>query len=313
MKVYAYDSYGGPDRLFADTRPDPDVGDTDVLISVEAVGLNGSDLETLRGSPAYARLNGLRRPRRQVLGTDIAGVVLKTGPGVTRFAEGDRVFGDILDIKGGLAERVAAPERKLARCGTLTATEAAALPQNGAIALQGIGDASLQGKRVLINGAGGAAGTLAVQRARALGAEVITAVDRGSKLARLSEIGATEGIDFERKDFTAQGDRWDLILDLFGTRGAGRVVRALKPDGRYRIVGGPVGALLSCGLIGSLHRSGGRSIGIMALKQSTDVLERLAGGVLDPIIDSIWPFEETPAAFAHMASGNSVGKVVITL
>lgn len=317
MRAWTYDQYGGPEGLKMTDMPEPTPGKGEVLVAIEAVGLNGSDHEMLTGQPLYARINGLRRPGRRVLGSDIAGTVVALGDGVTELAEGDTVFGDILECHGGLAERAAVPTRLLVRRDGLDPTDAAALPQNGAIALQGIGDADLGGKSVLINGAGGAAGTLAVQRAMTLGAQV-TVVDAAAKLDRLKRFGVDRALDCRLSDYTRTGRRHDLILDLFGTRGPVAVSRALAPGGRYRSVGGPVGPLIACALLGPLlGLASSWSIGVLSLKQSPDMLRRLRtlaqSGELSPVIDSTWGFDEVPAAFARARGGQNVGKVMVRL
>src|SRR5690606_37494675 len=133
--------------------------DDEVLVKVQAVSLNLSDWETLRGKPLYSRVAGLFRPRRQILGSDVAGRVEAVGRDTARFRPGDDVFADILNQKGGFAEYVCVRERDLEPVPAgMTHEQAAALPQAGAIALQGIGDAGLTGQRVLINGGGGGSG-----------------------------------------------------------------------------------------------------------------------------------------------------------
>ena len=157
MRAVVRDRYGGPAQLRLEdiSRPCPAKGQ--VLVQVRAVGLNGSDTEALTGRPAYARLGGLSRPRNRVLGSDIVGTVLETGPDVPDLSVGDKVFGDIIEWGGGLAEFVVAPARLLVRRpAALDPVMAAALPQNGAIAIQGLGWIA-PGQKVRINGAGGAA------------------------------------------------------------------------------------------------------------------------------------------------------------
>src|SRR4051794_39395590 len=169
MKAVVYDRYGTPDVLRLSDVPVPVAGAGEVLVRLRAVSVNLSDWETLTGRPAYARLSGLFRPRQHILGSDVAGRVVAVGAGVTRFAVGDDVFGDLLDGKGGFAEFVSAPERSLAAIPQgMSYDEASALPQAAAIAMHGIRRVGRvrPGQSVLINGAGGGAGTYAVQLAR---------------------------------------------------------------------------------------------------------------------------------------------------
>jgi NADPH:quinone reductase-like Zn-dependent oxidoreductase len=189
MKAVVYTRYGPPDVLRLADVATPVPKDDEVLVKVHAVSLNGSDWETLRGRPLYSRIGGLFRPGRHVLGSDIAGVVSAVGPRATRFAPGDEVFADILSHLGGFAEYVCVPESALApKPAGLSYSEAAALPQAGAIALQGL-DTVTPASRVLINGAGGGSGMYGIQLAKLRGAEV-TGVDNGEKLEFMRSLGA---------------------------------------------------------------------------------------------------------------------------
>src|SRR5918993_1572639 len=176
MKAIVYTKYGPPEALQLEDVAKPTPKDDEVLIKVQAVSVNRSDWEGLRGKPLYASLGGLPKPRHQILGSDIAGRVEMAGRNVRRFQPGDGVFGDILPRLGGFAEHVCARESALAlKPASMTFEEAAAIPQAAVIALQGIRDKGQvkPGQKVLINGAGGGAGTFAVQLAKMYGAEVI--------------------------------------------------------------------------------------------------------------------------------------------
>ena len=193
---------------------------------IAATSVNLSDWECLRGSPAYARIGGLRAPSRRTLGSDIAGVVDEVGDGVTRFRPGDEVYGDNLALMGGFAEYALAPEAALARKpAQLTFAEASAIPQAGAIALKGT-ERVVAGGRVLVNGAGGGSGSFAIQLAKRLGAHV-TGVDNAAKQDHMRSVGADSVVDFQRDDFTRTTQPYDLILDLVRT---GRV-RCRAPVG----------------------------------------------------------------------------------
>ena len=155
MKAVVYDRYGPPEVLRVEDVPMPSPAAGQVRVKVAATSINLSDWESLRGSPVYARIGGLRAPARRTLGSDIAGVVDEVGEGVTRFRPGDEVYGDNLALMGGFAEYALAPESALApKPAELTFAEASTIPQAGAIALQGTALAAA-GRRVLINGAGG--------------------------------------------------------------------------------------------------------------------------------------------------------------
>ncbi len=197
MKAVAYDRYGGPDVLRVVDLPEPEPGPGEVLVEVRATSVNLSDWETLTGSPGYARIAGLRRPRRPVLGSDVAGVVAAVGPGVADLAPGDEVFGDNLQLKGGFAELCVVPAHALARKPAgLSFVDASTIPQSGAIALKGTARVTA-GSRVCVNGAGGGSGAFALQLLRAAGAHV-TAVDTAAKLDAMRELGADVALDFRR-------------------------------------------------------------------------------------------------------------------
>jgi NADPH:quinone reductase-like Zn-dependent oxidoreductase len=180
VKAVVYERYGSPDVLRIEDVPLPSPAAGQVRVKVAATSVNLSDWEGLRGSPAYARIGGMRSPSRRTLGSDIAGVVDDLGQGVTRFRTGDEVYGDNLALMGGFAEYAIAPESALAHKPTqLTFAEASTIPQAGAIALRGT-ERVVAGSRVLINGAGGGSGSFAIQLAKRRGAHV-TGVDNSAK------------------------------------------------------------------------------------------------------------------------------------
>jgi len=315
VKAVVYDRYGSPDVLRLEDVPMPSPGEGQVRMRVVAVSVNLSDWETLRGSPAYARIGGLRSPARRTLGSDLAGVVDAVGAGVTRFSPGDQVYGDNLTLKGGFAEYAVAPDSALAhKPAKLTFAEASTIPQAGAIALQGTSRAAA-GHRVLINGAGGGSGSLAIQLARHLGAHV-TGVDNAGKLDFMRSVGADDVIDYGRTDFTRRAQAYDLILDLVAHRSVFAYRRALAPGGTYRCVGGSVPTLLRVLTVGSVvGRLTRRRIGVLAVKEGPAHFEPLAtrclAGEVRIHIDRTFTLDEVPAALAHVGEGRALGKVVI--
>jgi NADPH:quinone reductase-like Zn-dependent oxidoreductase len=316
MRAVVQERYGGPDVLRVDEVPTPSPRVGQVLLKVAATSINLSDWEGLRGSPFYARLGGLRAPRRPTLGSDIAGVVESVGSGVTKFQPGDEVYGDNLQLMGGFAEYAVAPESVLAlKPAELTFAQASTIPQAGAIALQGTARAST-GRRVLINGAGGGSGSFAIQLAKRAGAHV-TGVDNADKLEFMRGLGADEVLDYRRDDFTRDHEPYDLILDLVAHRSVFAYRRALAPGGRYRCVGGSVRALLRVLTIGvAAGLVTGRSLGVLAVKPGPVHFQPLtdlcvAGEVAIPI-DRTYPLDEVPQALAHVGEGRALGKVVIT-
>lgn len=320
MKAIVYTEYGPPDVLQLKEVKTPVPKDDEILIKVHAVSVNGSDKEALIGKPLYARVGGLRKPGRQILGSDIAGRVEAVGKSNTQFQPGDEVFGELPGYHGGFAEYVCTHGKTLIKKpAAMTFEEAAAIPQGGALALHGIREKGQvqPGQKVLINGAGGSAGSFAVQLAKLHGAEV-TGVDDAGKLDFLRSLGADHVIDFKREDFTSNGNQYDLILDLIAHRSVFNTQRALRTDGRYFFVGGSVGVLFQIFLLGPLiNRTKNKNIGLLMVPQRRDDLITITdlcnAGKIVPIIDRRYPLSEVPDALRYVAEGRAKGKVVITV
>jgi NADPH:quinone reductase-like Zn-dependent oxidoreductase len=316
MRAAVYDRYGPPSVLRVEDVPVPAPAAGQVLVRVAATSVNLSDWESLRGTPLYARLGGLRAPARRTLGSDIAGRVDAVGEGVTRFGPGDEVYGDNLDLKGGFAEYAVAPESALApKPAGLTFAEASTIPQAAAIAWQGT-EGAAAGRRVLVNGGGGGSGMFAIQLAKRLGAHV-TGVDNAGKLEFMRSLGADEVIDYRRQDFTRADRPYDLVLDLVAHRSVFAYRRALAPGGRYRAVGGPLRAVLRMATVGWLTgRLTGRRMGVLAVRLGPSHFEPLAelcvAGDVGIHVDRTFGLDEVAEALAHVGEGLALGKVVVT-
>ncbi|MDL2124616.1 MAG: NAD(P)-dependent alcohol dehydrogenase [Deltaproteobacteria bacterium] len=319
MKAVVYQKYGSPDVLELKEVEKPTPKDNEVLIKVHAVSVNASDWEFLRGSPLYTRIWGLLKPKYKILGSDIAGRVEAVGRNVTQFQQGDAVFGDILECWGGFAEYVCAPENALIlKPASMTFEEAAAVPQAAGVALQGLRDkGQIQpGQKVLINGAGGGAGSFAVQIAKLFGAEV-TGVDSTRKLDMMRSIGADQVIDYTQEDFTQNGQRYDLILDLVAYHSIFDYKRALSPKGVYVMVGGSMSHIFQTLFFGSwIFMTGRKKMGILGAKPNKDlafIIELIESGKVIPVIDRQYPLSEVPEALRYLGEGHAKGKVVITV
>jgi NADPH:quinone reductase-like Zn-dependent oxidoreductase len=320
MKAVVYTRYGSPDVLRLMEVEEPTPKDNEVLVKVQAVSLNRSDWEALRGKPLYARIMGPLRPRHHILGSDIAGRVEAAGRTTTRFRPGDDVFADILSSMGGFAEYVCVPERALAPMPAgMSYEQAAALPQAGAIALQGIWDKGQvqPGQKVLINGAGGGSGMYAVQLAKLRGAEV-TGVDNPEKLEFIRSLGADHVIDYTRADFTSNGRRYDLILDLVAHRSVLAYQDSLAPGGRYLYVGGSAATLLQVLLIGPLlGRAEGKKLRLLAVRLGVERLAPIVAlcqaGTIATVIDRRYRLSEVPEALRYLGAGHAKGKLVAIL
>lgn len=318
MKAMVYHKYGSADVLKLEDVAMPTPKDDEVLVKIHAVSINGSDREGLSGKPLYARMRGLRKPGDPILGSDIAGRVEWAGRDITQFQYGDEVFGEIPGYHGGFAEYACASETTLAlKPASLTFEEAAAIPQGGVIALQGIREKGQvkPGQQVLINGAGGSAGVFAVQLAKLYGAEV-TGVDNTGKMDFLRSLGADHVIDYTRQNFTKNGKQYDLILDLIAHRSVFAYRRALKPNGTYFFVGGSVATLFQILFLGPwIKRTTGRNVRLLMVPQNNKdliaITELCVAGKVTPIIDRVYPFDQGPEALRYVGEGHAKGKVVI--
>lgn len=322
MKAVTYDRYGGPENLELTEVDKPALKDNGLLIRVHAASLNRSDWESLIGSPAYVRIGGLFKPSTPILGSDIAGTVEEVGKDVTHFRPGDQVFGDILYAgSGGLGEYVSVPETAplALKPPGLSFEEAAALPQAGLLAVQGMrARGGVQsGQKVLVNGAGGGGGTFSLQVAKTLGA-VVTGVDSDIKLDLMRSIGADEVIDYASEDYTKGAEKYDRILDFVGNRSVFANRRALADGGVYRVVGGPARRLLQVLLAGGLiSKLGSKHLGVLIARPNSADLEDLAGevvaGRVKPVIDKVYGLDEAPEAMRRLGEERSLGKVVIRI
>jgi NADPH:quinone reductase-like Zn-dependent oxidoreductase len=300
----------------------PTPADDEVLIQVRAVSVNRSDWEQLTGKPLYGRFHGLFRPRRssRILGSDIAGRVERAGRNHHQFRPGDDVFGETRLYHDGFAEYVCTRGADwVLKPPSLTFEQAAAIPQAGVIALKGIREYGhvQPGQQVLVNGAGGGAGSFAVQLAKLDGAEV-TGVDNTGKLDFVRSLGADHVIDYTQQDYTKTGQQYDLILDVIAHRSVFDYPRALKPNGTYFMVGGSVATLLQILLVGPwIRRATGKHVRILgvqgAQKDLLAITELCEAGKITPVIDRQFPFRDVPEALRYLGAGLVKGKIVITV
>lgn len=307
-------------QLEAVAEPTP--GPNDVLVHIHAASLNAADTYLLRGEPALLRLSsGLRRPKRPILGADIAGQVTALGSQVTQFRPGDAVYGDLSGCGlGGFAEYVCAHENALVlKPAALTFEQAAAVPMAAVTALQGLraGGQVSSGQDVLIHGASGGVGAFALQLARSFGAKV-TAVCSTKNVELARTLGADHVIDYTQEDFSRSGRHYDLILVANGNRSLAEYRRALRSGGRCVVVGGAIGQIMGAMLLGPVLSIGG---GIMVRNLNAQPSQHdlaFVSGLLDvgklvPVIDRCYPLRDLPEALRYRAAGHARGKVVITM
>ena len=321
MKAIVFTQYGSPDGLELKEVAKPTPKNDELLIRIHASSINSWDWEFLNGVPFVNRLMfGLLRPKpaKQILGADIAGTVETIGKKVTRFRPGDEVFGDLWSNWGGFAQYACAHESALEpKPANSTFEEAAAVPQAGVLALQGIRKAApLQPRQeVLINGAGGGVGTFAIQLAKLAGVEV-TGVDAAHKLDVVRSVGADHVIDYTQVDFTKTGERYDLIIDCQNFRSIFDNRRALRPGGTYAMVGGSrVLPLFFLSVCASLTRES-RKFRLVAEgpnKGLADLKELIESGELSSIVDRTYQLSEVPEALRYFGKGLHQGKIVISI
>lgn len=318
MKAALYTRYGPPDVLRIVDVDKPVPRDHQVLLQVRAASLNPLDWRMMAGRPVFTRLLFGLRPR-VTPGRDVSGRVEAVGRSVTRFKPGDEVFGA---CAGALAEYACASESSLAtKPANVTFEQAASVPVAGLTAVQGLRDHGrlVAGQKVLVNGAAGGVGTFAVQVARALGAEV-TGVCSTRNLELVRSIGAARAIDYTREDFTRGETRYDLILDMAGSRPFPACRRVMTRNGVLVLAGGPkhLRTMLARALQGMAVSPfvSQRFTMFIARGSPTDLAllaDLMAKGSITPVIDRCQPLGEAAAALAHLAAGHARGKVVITL
>lgn len=319
MKAAVFHSYGPPDVLKIEEIEKPVPNEDEVLVRVHTTSVNPAEWYGMTGLFVARLGNGLFRPKDTRLGADFAGVVEAVGKNVMDFKPGDKVFGG---RSGAFAEYICVSKGIAPMPANATFEQAGGVAIAGLTALQGLRDhGKLQaGQKVLINGASGGVGTFAVQIAKALGAEV-TAVCSTKNVERARSLGADHVIDYTKQDFTKSSQRYDLLLDIAGSRSWFDYRRVLKPDATVVIVGGPKAPLI--GPLGHIIK-----MRLAALRASQKVVffiahfnrqdfmamkELMESGQVKTVVERVYPFCEISEAMRHLGRGHAQGKLVVTL
>jgi len=320
MKAIVCTKYGPPDVLQLKEVEKPTPKENEVLIKVYAASVLAGDCDIRRFKfPAWmwllARIGfGIRGPRRKILGQELAGEIESVGNAVTRFKERDQVFANTGLRLGAYAEYDCLPEKGIMalKPTNITYEEAAAVPI-GIHALHFLREANIHGgEKVLINGAGGSIGTIAVQLAKSYGAEV-TGVDSTGKLDMLRSIGADQVIDYTKEDFTKNGETYDVIFDVIGKSSISHSMRSLKQNGRY-LLGNPGLSQMVRGRLSS--KSGGKKVVSQMSYRAEDLIflkEFIEAGKVRSVIDRRYPLEQIAEAHTYVDTGQKTGNVVITV
>lgn len=328
MKAIVWTKYGSPDGLQLQEVAKPIPKEDEVLVKVQATTVTAGDSEMRRlklplmlsfPMRLYA---GLTKPTRiTILGQELAGEVVEVGKDVTLFSEGDQIFGTTGFGFGAYAEYICLSGDPNEMQGALAIKptnmsyeEAAAVPTAGFEALHFLRQAAIQpGQKVLIFGAGGSIGTFSVQLANYFGAEV-TAVDSTGKMDMLQAIGADKVIDYTQKDFTQNGETYDVIIDVVGKRSFSRRLKSLKPNGYYFLANAGLSHIIR-GLWTSLTSRKKVVIG-SASQRKEDLLflkELIEAGQIKSVIDRCYPLAQTAEAHRYVETGQKKGNVVITV
>jgi NADPH:quinone reductase-like Zn-dependent oxidoreductase len=322
MKAIVCTRYGPPDVLQLRELEKPTPKDDEVLVGVHAATVTKGDCE-LRSLnlpltwQLFVRIGfGFRAPRKKILGQELAGEIESVGRDVKLFKKGDQVFAFTGLHLGAYAEYNCLPERGLIAIKPVNMSfeEAAAVPVGGLHALNCLRKGNVQsGQKVLIIGAAGTVGTLAVQLAKSFGAEV-TGVDSTGKLEMLRSIGADKGVDYTQEDFTKNGESYDVIFDVVGKGSFSSCIRSLKEKGFY-LLGNPGLSQPVRGLWTSMMTSKKVIGGTVSYKTEDLVFlrELIEAGKIRSVIDRRYPLEQTAEAHRYVDTGQKTGNVVITV
>ena len=321
MRAIVHQRYGSPDVLEMQDIERPEITDDGVLVRVRAAAVNPLDWYGMTGRPYIARpMTGIRGPKEQGIGADFAGVVEAVGKDVEKLRPGDEVFGL---APGAFAEYVYARKAVAPKPAGLSFEEAAAVPAAAFTALQALRDKAKvePGQKVLVNGASGGVGTFAVQIAKTLGAEV-TAVCSRRNGDVVRSLGADHVVDYAQEDFTRGERRYDVMLDIAGTRSFRECRRVLAPGSKIVVIGAPkdppmLGPLrhvvaMRLAAIGSGHQV----IFFVAKPNSADLgvlAELIESGKVRPVIDRRYELGEVADALRYLGEGHAKGKVVVTV
>jgi NADPH:quinone reductase-like Zn-dependent oxidoreductase len=325
MKAIVRRRWGRPrDVLEMAEVPKPQPADDEVLVRVHASSINRGDYYAFGTLAVLMRpmIGGFLRPKSEGVGGDFAGIAEAVGQNVSDVQPGDEVYGC---RTGAFAEYVSAKMAVARKPANLSFEEAAAVPVAGLTALQGLRDhGHLQaGQRVLVNGGSGGVGTFGVQLAKALGAAHVTAVCSPRNVERMPSLGADRVVDYTREDYTRTGERYDLILDVAGTRSWRANQRVLATEGTVVLAGMSQtgnrlwGPMFRLGRTVAAAKVGRRKLAFFICKPNRADLatmrELIEAGNVHPVVDRVYPLPEITDALEAMGEGHVQGKLVVRI
>ena len=321
MKAIILEDYGLPHNLKIGEVAKPVPKDNEVMVRVHSASINDFDWGLIRGKPFVIRLFfGLRKPSVSIPGIDVSGKIEEVGSKVNSFRIGDKIYCDLSECgSGGFAEYVCIPEKILSKKPpSVSYNDASALPHAGVLALQGLlkkGKVK-SGQSILINGAGGGVGTLGIQMLKSYEVKV-TGVDSDDKLDMMKSHGFDSVMDYKKVDFTATGEKYDLILDNKSNRSVFKYARSLKKNGTYISVGGSMVRLFEIALIGSLiSLFTSKKLSVLFLEPNKgldQIFDMVEKGQIKPVVDGPYEFDKIPKLLQYFGEGKHLGKIVVEI
>ncbi|MFT4600417.1 MAG: 2-desacetyl-2-hydroxyethyl bacteriochlorophyllide A dehydrogenase [Arenicella sp.] len=317
MKAAIVTNYGKPEVLELREVEKPSPKEDQILLKINASSVTSGDARIRRADPYVIRLIfGFKRPRKSVLGVVVAGEIESVGSKVTKFKAGDKVFGTT-----GMSFGAHAQYQCISEDGTLALIpenmsyeEAAAIPFGGTASLHFLRKGNVKaGEKILIYGASGALGTMAIQLAKEMGAEV-TAVCSGSNAAMVKSIGADKVIDYTKEDFTKNGVKYDVIFETIGKSSFSKGMKSLEKKGTMLMASASMGLMIRGGLKSMF---GSKKVISGVIKETADDMnffkKLIEAGKLKAVVDKVYPLEEIVRAHAHVDAGHKKGNVIISM
>ena len=317
MKAIELTKYGAPEFLQMKEVEKPSPKDNEILIKIHATSVSSGDARMRRADPFIIRLIfGFKRPRKPVLGVVVAGEVEAIGTSVSKYKIGDQVFGSSGMNFGAHAEYVAVPEDAVLalKPGNMSYEEAASIPFGATASMHFLRIANIQkGQKVLIYGASGTLGTMAVQLAKNYGAE-ITAVCSTTNVELMKSLGADHVIDYTQEDFTRNGKKYDVVFDTIGKVSLRKALKLLSDNGYLLLASAGIGTMIG-GSIKSMFIKKKIVSGVIkeTVKDMNFFKQLIEKGSLKAVIDRTYPLEQIAEAHAYVDKGHKKGNVIIAI